>query len=97
MLPQPELRALALGLLEDGALEPAVARLEEYAAAHPDDAAPMRLRLAEAYLEAGKPTKTIEEVARLDGLPLDDAQRARARELEQRAAKDLESGRLELE
>jgi hypothetical protein len=97
VLPRPELRALALGLVEDGALEPAVARLEEYAAAYPDDAVPIRLRLAEAYLDAGKPTKAIEEVARLDGLPLDDAQRARTREVERRAAEDLESGRLELE
>jgi DNA-binding SARP family transcriptional activator len=97
VLPQAELRALALALLEDGALEAAVARLEEYVAAHPGDAAPMRLRLAEAYLAAGKPTKAIEEVARLDGLPLDGKQRARTREIEQRAATELESGRLELE
>jgi membrane associated rhomboid family serine protease len=97
ILPEEDLRALLSLLLKDGRLEPAVARMEEYVEAYPERSIPVRLRLAEGYVETRRPTKALDEIARLDGMPLTDAQRARTRELEQRACDDRQSGRLELE
>lgn len=97
ILPQADLQSLVRVLLKDGRLELAVTRMEEYVAAYPASSIPVRLRLAQGYLETRRPIRALEEIARLDGLPLTDAQRSFARKLEQRAAADSQSGGLELE
>lgn len=97
ILPQNDLHALIRGLVEEKAYEPAVARMEEYVKAYPEDTVPMRIRLVQGYLATARPTRALEEIARLDGMPLGDKQRALLRRLERHAANESESGRLELE
>ena len=96
ILPQEDLQSL-IRVLQDRRLELAVARMEEYVEAYPESSIPVRLRLARGYLEIRRPARALEEIARLDGLPLTDAQRSLTRELEQRAYTDSQPGGLELE
>ena len=97
ILPENELHTLIRQLLRAGWIERAIVRMKESVARYPKSAIPVRLRLAQAYLETGQRMRALEEIALLDGMPLSDAQRALTRDLEQRAAAEPPSDRLMLE
>ncbi len=97
-LPEPELRRLIQGCLRTRRHTDAVALMVEYLRTYHEQAAAVRLKLAEVLLvEDKRPAQARRVLAKLDDEKLTPPQRQRRRLLDKRAATMLDEGALDIE
>ncbi|MHC4939787.1 MAG: rhomboid family intramembrane serine protease [Planctomycetota bacterium] len=94
-LPLEDRQALTRALLAIERTKAAIPHMEAWLEQEPRPR--VRLRLVQALLEHGQPSRALEHLALLDDGELDDRHRQLKRELEQRANERRGDGRLELE
>lgn len=97
LLPEPELRGLALLLAKEGAWEDAAPLLEEHVGRFPTGNALVRIRLAEHYLErASRPSRARELLLGVDPARLPPAAAVHREKLLRLCQERIDSGAFEL-
>ncbi len=94
-LPRDDFLGLVEALGRSNAPDAAIERMEEFASAHPDGSAPVRLALARLLVEAKRPRRALDQLSVIE--PSSDAQREAKAALEAEARAALGTSGLELE
>ena len=97
ILPRDDLCQLIDTLLARDQRERAIARLEEYLQTYAEDSTEMRLTLASALVQVGRPSQSLEQLASLSEESLSAEHRTRKARMEAEARAARDRGGLELE